>query len=330
MPLLQDFQSQAASFDIAIVAATISILLGGMLFGTGLGLGLRRMRLIGLEEIGQGIISAAMVGALVAFVALLDATTASLAPSSALPACPLVQSPSGSPFSFYACHLQSLSAAFSRLSSQLSRSSDIAGFTGTLTVSAGVITSQPFYSLQAASQSLSAASARAAENSALAQSELELADSVRSSALAVFLPAGLLLRTFFATRKLGAAAMAVAISAYVVYPLLFLHTFAISKTGATAFQAADAASDFNSQFAAIPLLDLDETGAVKDRITQMAQGDFSSRLQPLLPLSYNANSLAQSDLLVYPLLSLIVSAVAAAELYSILSAPLFLPGFGAV
>ncbi len=83
MPLLQDFQLQTASFDIAIVAATISILLGGILFGAGLGFGLRRMRLLGLEEIGQGIISAAMVGALVAFVALLDATTSSMVPSSA-------------------------------------------------------------------------------------------------------------------------------------------------------------------------------------------------------------------------------------------------------
>ena len=330
MALLQEFGFHSAAFDIAIVAATISILLGGILFGAGFGLGIRRMRLFGQEEIGQGIISAAMVGALFAFASLLDATSQTLVPASSLPVCAGIQDPAGSPFSFYECHLLALSASFSSLGSALSRASEIAGFAGSLKLSLGVVSAQPFFALESASQSLFSASQQAYQAAALAFFELSLADSIRTSALAVFLPAGLLLRTFFATRKLGAAAMALAISAYAVYPLLFLYTFTISKAGAAASEALAAANSFNSDFASLPLLELDETSAVRDKIGEMASGDFGGKVQTLFPLSFGALSLSQPDLIAYPLLSLTVSAVAALELYRLLSAPIFLPYFESV
>lgn len=327
MALLQEFASASSSFDIAIVAATISILIGGILFGVGLGFGMRRMRLMGAEEIGQGIISAAMVGALFAFATLLDTTASSLVPVASLPACPGIQNPSGSPFAYYECNLYSLSSSFSQLSSSLSRSADISGFVSSLKISAGVISAQPFFALESASKSLSELVHSSSALAALSFFELELADFVRSSALAVFLPAGLLLRTFFATRKIGAAAMAIAISAYMVYPLLFLYTFTTSKTNAAAGEAIAAAAAFNSDFAAVPLLELDETSSVRSKIMEMSEGDFTGKAQALFPTAARANSLAYSDLLLFPLLSIIISAVAALELYSFFSAQIFLPYF---
>lgn len=330
MALMGEFASQTASYDLAIMAATISILLGGILYGVGLGFSARRVRLLGAEEIGQGCISAAMVGGLVAFTALLNSTAASLVPQSSLPACPAVQTPSESPYSYYECNLQALSLSLAGLSSQLSRSSDIAGFASSLRISLGAISAQPFFALESASKSLSAASQSSAQASALALFELELADAIRSSALMVFLPAGLLLRTFFATRKLGAAAMALAIAAYAVYPLPFLYTFTVSRTSDAASEAVQEAGSFNSEFASIPLLDLDETGAVRNKINEMSQNDFGGRIQPIFPLSFRANSLAFADLVVYPAISLLVSAVAALEFYWLLSAPVFLPYFGRI
>ena|SRR3989338_9345978 len=322
---LQDFASQGGSFDLAIIAATISILIGGILYGVGLGFSLRNLRLLGAEEIGQGIISSAMVGALFAFTILLDSTVSSTVPQDSLPHCPGVQSPGESPHGFYSCNLRSLSLSFSNLSSQLSRSADIAGFSSSLELSVGVISARPFFALESASKSLSDASQIAAQNAALAHLGLQLSDAIRSSAMLILLPAGLLLRTFFATRKLGAAAMAIAIAAYAIYPLLFLYTFTVSDTLATVSEAAQASSGFNSEFASIPLMDLDETGAVRDTISDMSQSDFGGRVQPLFPLSYRANSLAIADLVIHPLISLVISAVAALEFYVILSSPIFLP-----
>jgi hypothetical protein len=197
-------------------------------------------------------------------------------------------------------------------------------------VDAGVISAQPFFAAQEASRSLSDAPHSASQSSALAFFELELANLIRSSALLVFLPAGLLLRTFFATRKLGAAAMALAIAAYLAYPLVFLYTFTASKSLAASEEALLAANQFNSDFASIPLLDLDATGAVRDKMNEMSSGDFGGKLHPLSALSSRALSLSNADLLLFPLLSLAITAVAALELYAFLSAPIFLPYFDSI
>lgn len=330
MALLDELNAHSGSYDIAIAAATISILIGGMLFGLGLGFGARRMRLLGAEEIGQGIISAAMVGGLFAFTLLIDSATPSLVPQAISAACPSVASPASSPYSYYMCNLESLQSSFGSLSASLSRAAEITGFAGSLQVNAGVVAAQPFYALEAASQQLSSASGKAAWVSSLAFFEFGLADMVRASALAIFLPAGLILRTFFATRKLGAAAMALAISSYLVYPLLFLYTFTVSKSAESASAALAELDAFNSEFASVPMLDLDETGAVREKIGEMSGGDFGGRVQPVFTTSFRAISLATGDLAAFPLLSLAVSSVCAYELFRLLSSPIFLPYFGAI
>jgi len=311
---LPGFIPSGAGFGLAITAATISILIGGIVFGAGIGLGIRRLRITGLEELGQGIISAAMVGAFLAFCVLLDTSVAGLVPDSQLPACPGIAAPSSSPYSFYACHLSFLELSFRALSSSLYRSADIAGFASSLEVSLGAVSAQPFFALESSSRSLSGMAFTAQERAGLAYFELELALAIRDSALAVFLPAGLILRTFFATRKLGAAAMAIAIAAYAIYPLLFLYTFSISKTGVAAAEAHAASDSFNREFSSLPLLDLDATSAVRDAINGMSQGDFGGRAQAIFPTASRANALSVADL----------------ALYRFLSAPIFLPYFQAV
>jgi len=321
------FTPNGAGFEIAIVAATISVLLGGILFGIGLGFGLSRIRLLGAEEIVQGIISAAMVGALFAFVLILDSTVATLVPATSLPSCPNIANPASSPFAFYACHLSSMEQSLRNLSSSLARSASITGFASSLRISSGAISAQPFFALESASRSLSEISGFARQLSALAYAELSLAEFVRSSALAVFLPAGLLLRTFFATRKVGAAAMAIAISAYAIYPLFFLYSFSVSNSHAALSEAEAAADSFNQKFANIPLLDLDATSAVRDKVDEMSDGDFGSAVQETFAPSSRAVSLSQTDLFFYPLISIAISIVAALELYGFFSAPIFLPVF---
>ena len=157
-----------------------------------------------------------------------------------------------------------------------------------------------------------------------------MSNFIQVSALAVFLPAGLLLRTFFATRKLGAAAMAIAIAAYAVYPLLFIYTFSVSSAQKELAAASQLTAAFDSKFASLPLLELDETTAVKAKIDVLSSGDFGGEAQPLLPSAMRALALSLADLAIYPLLALVVSIVAAFELYRLLSAPIFLPYFSSV
>jgi hypothetical protein len=329
MAMAPDMSFGSANFDLAIIAATISILIGGIMFGVGLGFGMRRIRLVGAEEIGQGIISAAMLGAMISFTLLLDSVFSSLS-LPAPPSCPQIPAPLSSPHAYYACNLASLELGLRSLASFLSRASDITGFASSLQLSLGVVMAQPFFALQSVSQQLSSLAYLAYGASALSFLELELSSLIRISALSIFLPAGLLLRTFFATRKLGAAAMAIAISAYAVYPLLFTYTFSASSAQAGIESASLLASEYCAKFSSLPLLELDETAAVKEKIDFLSDGDFGAQTQPLLPASMRALSLSASDLLIFPALALAVSLVAALELYRLLSAPIFLPYFSSI
>ena len=324
-----DLSATSSNFNIAITAATISILIGGMLFGVGLGFGVRRLRLLGAEEIGQGIISAAMLGCLVSFALLLQSTFSSL-PLASPPSCPQIPFPQSSPHAYYACNLAALELSQRELASLLFRASDITGFASSLQLSLGVVSAQPFFALQSYSEQLSGASSLLYSASALSFLELELSNFIQISALTVFLPAGLLFRTFFATRKLGAAAMAIAIAAYAVYPLLFTYTFSVSNAQNELASASQDASSFDSKFASLPLLELDETSAVKEKMDELSSGDFGAQAQPLLPSAMRALALSLADLAIYPLLALAVSIVAAFELYRLLSAPIFLPYFSSV
>ena len=329
MALLSELQSGSANFDLAITAATISILIGGILFGVGLGFSIRRLRLLGAEEIGQGIISAAMLGCLMSFALLLQSTFSSISLATP-PPCPQIISPQSSPHAYHACNLAALELSQRELASLLFRASDITGFASSLQLSLGVVSAQPFFALQSISQQLAGTSNILHMASALSFLELELSSFIQVSALAVFLPAGLLFRTFFATRKLGAAAMAIAIAAYAVYPLLFTYTFSVSNASREIASASQLASAFDGKFASLPLLELDATSAVKEKINELSSGDFGSQAQPLLPSAMRAIALSLADLVVYPLLALAVSIVAAFELYRLLSAPIFLPYFSSV
>ncbi|MEM4554330.1 MAG: hypothetical protein QXT25_00575 [Candidatus Anstonellaceae archaeon] len=323
MSLLQDFQAQSGIFDIAIIAATISILIGGIVFGLGIGFGIKRLRLMGAEEIAQGIISAAMLGGIISFAAIADASVSSLVPTEGLPSCPPIQAPTSSPFAFYSCFLYAQSSSFSLLASYLYRCADISGIAGSIQVKTSEILLEPFFALKSYSQQLAGLAAETSALAALSAFELEIALTVRNFALALFLPAGLLLRTFFATRRLGAAIMAISVAAYLIYPIIFLHSFQVSKTLEATQQAINEAESFSKSFASLPLLELDQPAAVKSKISQMAQGDFPGKVQALFPTSAYAIWMAKIDLIFYPLLSLVVCAVASLELYRLFSAQVF-------
>ena len=331
MALPDSFIPQTTNFDWAIIAATISILLGGILFGAGIAFRYARLRLFGQEEIAQGIISAAMAGGILVFCSALSvAAISAMPPGAAMPSCPHAQAAASTPSGLYECNLEAMSGAYSGLSSSILRSSLIIGFASSLKITEGNVSAQPLFAYEEASRSVSSESRDAAGVAALSYMELSLADIVRASALVLFLPVGLLLRTFFATRKLGAAAMAVAVSAFMVYPLLFIQTFPASKSAAAAANATALADGFNSEYANVRSADLSNTAAVQSQISAISGGDFENRLQPALSSSANANALAIADLAIYPLISLVVSAVAALGFYWIFSARVFVPYLDAV
>ncbi|MBN1169848.1 hypothetical protein JXA56_02395 [Candidatus Micrarchaeota archaeon] len=67
--------------------------------------------------------------------------------------------------------------------------------------------------------------------------ELALLQFINASALTIFLPVGVVLRSFFATRRIGGALIALAIGLYLVFPLtIALNAKAVDQMSGTAFE----------------------------------------------------------------------------------------------
>jgi len=310
-----------SNWQIPIIAATISILLGGILFGIGLGFGIKRIRIAGQEEIFQGIISAAMAGGIITFSLFIESIASSTLPP-AFPPCPSFAG-QNSTNSFYLCNLEALSNAYLYLGDYLSTSSNILGFISSVKISFDSVSAQPFFALESFSSFLFTLSSYSYLIHSLAFMELQLFDAINKSAILVLLPAGILLRTFFATRKLGAACMALSVSFYLFYPLFFLFVFSTSKSLEFANKAQSESRDFNLLYASIPLTNLDQTSAVKEKINQLSENDFEAKIHPIFSLSTKAIFLSLPDLIFYPVISIVLCFVAAFQLYKLFSLSLF-------
>ncbi len=87
--------------------------------------------------------------------------------------------------------------------------------------------------------------------SALVQSSL--LSVVAASAITLILPTGLLLRTFYPTRKIGGFLIAVAIGMYVIFPMTYvlnagiLNTYSINSSNSTIVQLSGSAGNIEAQ-----------------------------------------------------------------------------------
>lgn len=88
----------------------------------------------------------------------------------------------------------------------------------------------------------------------LAEVEKALLQFINATALTVFLPIGAVLRTFFGTRRLGGALIALAVGMYIIFPLtIALNTVAVSEMDKAAF--SDFMDFFNNAKALSPMGD---------------------------------------------------------------------------
>jgi len=79
--------------------------------------------------------------------------------------------------------------------------------------------------------------------------EMALLQFINSTALTIFLPIGVVLRTFFATRRLGGGLIALSVGMYIVFPLaISLNAISVSEMRAGAFD------DFNNFVSTIQTL----------------------------------------------------------------------------
>jgi hypothetical protein len=84
---------------------------------------------------------------------------------------------------------------------------------------------------------------------------------VNKAALQLFLPIGIVLRTFFGTRRLGGALIALAVGAYLIFPLtIALNAISVNQVAANAFDPL--VQLYNSAKSLDPMVEFFDSGAI--------------------------------------------------------------------
>jgi hypothetical protein len=310
-------------YTLSVLVIAISIALSGIILGLGRALQNRRLEGIGKEELLQAVISAALLGGLAAITTGIDTAMAEALPTDAICG-------GAHPIDFLSCKLEGMSNSTSELGFGLFKSANIAGFVSSISFDFGVISSSPFYSLRQTSAQLSDLSAAMYSHFSLLSAHLAALEFIREFSLGLFLPIGLLLRCFFATRKIGAALIGIAIGLYVAYPLFFSLVFledAASDAVKIALQKIDS---FNSDFGMLQKIDLGKGDIAIREIQEMADKDFASRVGLLLAPANGADGVLNLYLVAYPALALLVALIVALSVFRSLSGEILAGGIYAL
>jgi len=216
-----DFSPSSPAYLMALNLIVIGLVLSAFALGISRVLGSRKLWSWGVEELAQSLINAALVGAIVGFGTLAATTMGSLADSSDFSNCAHFEKAQNSPIAYSLCSIEDLQQKSWDILDGANEQAFSLGVLSSIELSFSVVRASPFSSLSNSAQNYS----QWAQNISFILSALEINRQflffIAQSAFSLFLPIGLLLRMFFATRKLGGALMAGAIGFFMVYPLLY-------------------------------------------------------------------------------------------------------------
>ncbi len=223
------------SLTIAVTVLAIMVALGGMAFGVGYAINSRALKEFGKEELNQCVINGALIGGMMllflpsgivsSLIGTITSTSSAQCPSylaanSAI--CFSYGYLSGSGYVFSGVSHPSILSQITTLITGLVSLNAALGLIGSLQISilgVGVSLSQAaaplLYQLQFFIKVLSSAAI-----SVLVQSSIISVVSVTSVSL--LLPLGIILRTFYPTRKTGGFLLGLSIGLYVVLPLTYV------------------------------------------------------------------------------------------------------------
>ena len=323
---------------IAGIVVTASILLAGILIGAGRAFGYKKIENFGIEELIQSIINGAIIGAFAVIIGFVSSVSESLVQNK----CGV-----GDAVQQLSCSILSLESSVFSLFQGVVKTLNLIGYYQGLSLDFGSFSIAPFSNLSSLSSVLSFNTLLLQLLIILLNLNVQILSFISSSALLLLLPVGLVLRTFFATRKVGGFLIALSIGLYLFYPV-FILIFPDPTPTVTIATNSLVAFNNNNYYATIPVVDLNNNYAIAGKLDVMGgrcNGNISNAsLCQNLTLSLPANSTADfsgdltllsqqtghsvSSVILYaviaPLFSLLVTIVFVKELTSLLGGELSL------
>ncbi len=319
MALAAELAPGGSAWTLAIDLVVISILFAGIALGIGRALGSRKLWAWGAEELGQAIFNAAILGALVGLTVTSSVFVSSTVPAGTILNCNTTANISSaathSAMNASLCTLEQAAGGAQNVSMALMSHSYKFAYLSGLTLSANVLTSTPFKALEWPARTYADWAASLANTQALLQTQREFLAMTAMQGFNLFLPAGLLLRMFFPTRKLGAAIMGAAIAFFLVYPMLYAALVAGGPLAAAQGAVMDAwTQNEKAVMQTLPIIDWDKPGDMMNATMGVDGKDLAARSLNLYAPVAAFLGVLNLYAIVYPLISLVISIVTAGAL----------------
>lgn len=254
--------------EIAVIIVTASIILAGIMIGLGKAFGYKRIENFGIEELLQSIVNAAIIGSFAAIIELIGSVSSSLV----TPLCS-----QGTVIEQLICTLEFINVGLFSMFQELIQVVNLLGFYQSLALDFGAYSISPFVNLASVSNVLSAQLLSLNILMILVGLNIQIAQFIALNSLSLLFPLGLVLRTLFATRKVGGFLIALALGLYLFYPAFVL---VFPDPQPTINQSAVIMQNFtnNTFYQTVPLVELNDNYAIAGKIDLMSGKCFDENL----------------------------------------------------
>jgi type II secretory pathway pseudopilin PulG len=257
---IQIMSNEFVGIEIAVVIVIASITLAGILIGIGQAIGSKRLEQFGLEELIQSVINAAIIGSFTVIIEVVGTISSSIVNESCS---------SGNVVSQLACSLNNVNNSVFLQFQQLTQILNIVGYYQNISLDFGSFALSPFVNLDSISSILSMQLLSINTIMMLGQLNAQIALFIGQNALGLIFPLGLVLRTLFATRKLGGFLISLAIGLYIFYPTFIL---IFPNPAQSIDEAIVEMENFttNEYYATVPIIDLNDNYALAAKLDLMS------------------------------------------------------------
>ena len=252
---------------IATMVVTASIVLAGILIGIGRAFTYKRLENFGIEEFIQSVINAAIIGAFAVIIELANTISTSILEEDVCG--------TGTVIEQLVCLMDGTSIALFSLFQETVKLVNTLGYYQSMVLDFDFLSIQPFVNLSAMSLILSVQLLLLQFLIVFVDLNVQVLTFIGQNALLIIFPIGLVLRTFFATRRIGGFLIGLAIGVYLLYPS-FIMIFPDPQEDV--LNATGNVTEFNGKsfYAAVPIIDLNDNYALAEKLDVMSGRCFDS------------------------------------------------------
>jgi hypothetical protein len=265
--------------EVAVIVVTASIVLSGILVGLGRAFGYKAIEHFGMDELMQSIVNSVIIGSFAAVIELVKAISSTVVSKTCA---------TGTVIEQLACTLDGLNIVLFSLFQNLVQVLNLVGYYQTISLDFGSFSIAPLINLSSVSAALSLQLLSVNVIMILVELNRNIAGFIGMNALGLIFPIGLVLRTFFATRKVGGFLLALAVGLYIFYPtfvLIFPEPMADVQNTTILMQNFTN----NSYYATVPVVDLNGNNAIALKLDVLS-GRCNQGMVNNLTYAYNATN----------------------------------------